>query len=204
MLPSSLGGENPTSRQRRLRALSLASTATINCFCSMRILFTSTLIILGFCASGGAQILNGNFETGLLAPWTTTGSVAIGSSLGEGNYSAVLSSGSISQSFPTTPGQAYSIEFDFRSLFSQQYITIEIDGSNATPLSSFSFLSASSPFWGYVNHHNSFVADGSFATVTFSGSNVAVDSIVLVPEPSCFALALTAGCVYFGRRVRQR
>ena len=170
----------------------------------MRTFLTATLLLVfGLCTPGVAQILNGNFETGALGPWSSTGSVGIGSSLGEGNFSAVLSGGSISQSFATITGQTYAIDFDFRALLSQQYVTFEVDGSNGTVLFSFSFFSASSPHWASVTDRNSFVADGSFATVILSGSNVAVDSVVFVPEPSCVALAVVAVCICFGRRVQR-
>ena len=181
------------------------------------------LLLAGAMASGWglsahAQLLsNGDFETppystiGTVAGWTVGGNVAdTEEGATNGTHSAAFSAGGdsegdmITQSFPTTVGQMYTLDFD-AAVFgvpdtgSNLRLRVQVFGSNPivdetiTPIPSFGYDPNSVP-WQHYQY--TFMATSTTATLQFSniglGNAVAdqvVDSVVILPELKLTAAA---------------
>ncbi len=151
------------------------------------------LAMWGLVTAGSAQanlIVNGDFETGVAAPWIFSGNVAVtgpasadfwfggGSTAQNGNFAAVFNAGDttpngvISQTFATVVGEIYAVQFDYgASQGGTQTIIASILGSDGTTVlpGGGAFADANPP--PVLDTHNfSFTADGNQATLRFTDS----------------------------------
>jgi hypothetical protein len=84
-------------------------------------LITAFVLTLALRLPAQNLLVNGSFETGDFTGWNASGNVAVDSGEGasDGIYSAVYNAGEtpptgvVSQSFATTPGDEYSLSFDY-------------------------------------------------------------------------------------------
>jgi hypothetical protein len=141
---------------------------------------------------------NGSFETGVFAPWTTTGNIEIGSIYGAtgGTNSVIFNRGNLapnavlSQTFTTTPGHTYVVQFHFGAVDSgspgQQAIHVTLHGTTDLASRDISVLSTN-PLPTFSTTNFSFVADSStctlriedVSTVTFAIDGV-LDNVFVV------------------------
>lgn len=187
--------------------------------------------LAGLCAALPARanlITNGDFETGTLSSWMSTGNVGIAAmpyfGLSEptyGNYSASFNGGDsvpngvLYQTISTVAGTSYTVAFNYvdnayASGNSQSITTSAQDGAGQT-LSSQSYTS-SVPTQPYSLN---FTAISSTTTISFADypdnntvsqdgilDNVSVNIATAVPEPSSLALLVfgATGVVTMRRR----
>jgi hypothetical protein len=200
-----------------LRAIALAAAASL---------------ALAAPASAANLLVNGDFETGDLAPWLGVGQVGVNA---ESDYTAccgfvtshpdnhVASFGSggkgpaesLSQSFNSILGQLYTLSFDLGAVGSSNTNTTVVTVGVASQTYT---LSGIPNFDSAFNHYSlDFVGVGAPTAVTFSVSsffNDDVDTVLdnvsvaaAVPEPATWALMIggfgLAGAALRRRRVAQ-
>jgi len=181
----------------------------------------SLVAAIGLTAALGASaapIVNGNFETGALGAWTTSGNVFLvpsaggafwfgaGSAAQNGTYAIAFNAGdtevngSIGQTFATSAGSTYTVTFDFGATncaFScGQSLLASVLGNNNASLASLTAVGQSGGALG--QYAFSFVANGNSSTLRFNdvvGNNTmwldgVLDnvSVAAVPEPASVAL----------------
>jgi hypothetical protein len=164
-------------------------TSAFSCFVAIGLLFLATAG-----QTSANLIVNGDFETGTFAGWTTT-PAPVGSDFGVGpvppahdTLGAIFSANgpdfdSISQTFVTTPGAFYNLSFFYR-----------VDGPGSPPHNGlrvlfngvlvYENLDAISGFGTFTFTH--LQATGSTTTVEFQGRNVAgsdyLDDVSVISE----------------------
>jgi len=125
-------------------------------------------------------LINGNFSTGDLTGWATTGTAGVGVSelrFGGGN---APSPHSATQTFTTTAGEEYTLTFQYRDVRagSSQTMQIQVNGSvNLLQETIVSSVGGTS----YVTYNYTFVADSSSTALTFtdiSPNSVANDGYI--------------------------
>jgi hypothetical protein len=148
-----------------------------------------TLAVVAMLAAGLASagpLGNGNFESGSLNPWQTTGNVALvegngagfywgaSSAAQSGNYAVAFNggdtaaNGTVSQSFNTVMGHAYIVAFEYGPTSGgAQSVLASVRGSNGTTLASIT-ATDSNPAPALAAFSYQFVADGSTASVLFA------------------------------------
>lgn len=71
---------------------------------------TAAVVFMGFsCAAATNLLSNGTFESGTLSGWTNSGSSTSIADKHEGAWSARITTGKITQTFPTATGQTYKV-----------------------------------------------------------------------------------------------
>ncbi len=139
------------------------------------------------------SLVNGSFENGATG-WTLTGNGSIlpgtppyaasaGANLVVMNSGQSLPNATVTQSFPTIPGQSYALDFDLGVVafnFTEQKISVEITGAN--PLlsqigSEFGNGSGTS-VWAQKTYI--FIANSTTTTLTFRDQSILTDSIDLL------------------------
>jgi hypothetical protein len=152
-------------------------------------------------------VQNGGFENGSLPPWTLndqSGLSGVSSDpffahsgvhhafLGTGNFGF----GSLTQVLNTTPGQSYTLSFFLahdvtqtpNNNFSVFFNGTVINGSQLTNVGTFGYTNFT--FSGLVATSNSTPLTFSFRD---SDDFFRLDTVTVVPEPSTYALLITAG-----------
>jgi hypothetical protein len=201
--------------------------------CRPLVIPAAVAAMLGSIQNADANLIqNGNFETGSLSPWTTTGNVTIagvpdsgeGSTAVDGNYYAVFNAanttpnGVLSQTFAAIAGTQYSLTYYYGSNGGQiQSITAAIKPFGMSAVASqFSTLPAVS---GALSQFTLtfFATSTSNLTLSFTdfsgnltnGTDGFIDNVSLtaVPEPSSLAvmaigLLFGFGAFRSGRRAR--
>jgi lysophospholipase L1-like esterase len=146
----------------------------------------------------GVQVLiNPSFETGTLAPWITTGgtvdSVKVnglipgtnGTKIVEFNSANSPAAGILSQTFATTPGTTYSLEFDLGVIAfntNQQRLQVSVTGNSTSLLSQIASISGvnnGTIAWSARSY--SFVANSNSTTLSFtdiSPTTAAIDCLL--------------------------
>jgi len=134
---------------------------------------------------------NGSFESGTTA-WNfpNDGSVVIDGSSGQqtsGTASALFDPGDtlgqeaeLYQTFPTTPGSNYIVQFDYETLdsspFDDQYMEVYVSGTNIQPL----LYVNPNPTTHFQTSTNTFVASGTSATIELYGEdNIVYDNVIV-------------------------
>jgi len=176
-----------------------------------RLIVFVVVVLCASLAAGQNVIINGDFETGpfetngTVSGWTVTNNV--GDVSGEGftssSHAAAFSLGGdsqgnmLSQTFATVSGITYTLDFD-AGVFGVRTgdplsLQIQVFGSGMSTLLEETVIP---PYNGNFNpasfnHYTySFVADGIFATLTFTdfgtgnlNADVMLDTIAVIPEP---------------------
>jgi hypothetical protein len=178
-------------------------------------------------ARGQNVVVNGDFEAppydtnGMLTDWVVGGNGNVQATPSDGasslTHSAVFNAGesaggnTLSQSFATTPGESYTLDFD-AAVFGMPSSTLQLQvqatgtglllDQTVTPPVSNSFDAMDTNFQHYTF---SFVADSSFTTLQFSdigsGNRAAdqvLDAVSVVPEPSVIALTILGAGALLG------
>ncbi len=127
-------------------------------------------------------ITNGDFETGNLNGWAVQGSTAIDSGTGEveGAYAANLDPssnnyGTLSQTFETTPGVSYVLQYD--GISNQTFESyVSVTGSNTTIYNG--SIPSSSTF---TTHRSTFVAVSGTTQLTFGADygTTIIDNVIV-------------------------
>jgi len=139
-------------------------------------------------------LTNGGFEAALTG-WKATGNLAVvtgsfwrtteGSHAVAFNAGQSLPNGVLSQSFPTTPGQIYTLTFDSGALSDlnqyEQRLAVSVRGRSIMPLLS-QLISQFAPGNGtrYDSHSFSFTADSPSATLTFQDQSAVTMNVDLM------------------------
>ena len=149
-----------------------------------------TTVSIAISTVGG--LVNGSFETGSLAPWTTAGgtvnSARINSVTGgtdgtkivEFNAANSPSGGSISQTFVTTPGVSYTLNFDqgvFAFNTSLQTLQVSVTGSGSLLNQTASINGVGSGTVRWFARTYSFTANSTTTTLKFTDTSATTSSI---------------------------
>nr|WP_314625599.1 PEP-CTERM sorting domain-containing protein [uncultured Noviherbaspirillum sp.] len=175
------------------------------------------LVAFSASAANANIIANGNFENGTFSSWTAAGNVAVTGMAGQGYYfgggsvaqngNALVAfnpgngptGGMISQTFATSMGTEYLVEFDFGATEGgSQNVIASILGSNGSVLTSFGPALGKNLPVDLQHFSFSFVGNGNLATlqfVDFASNNTTNQdglldnvSVSAVPEPASIAL----------------
>ncbi len=135
---------------------------------------------------------NGSFETGAFAPWTISGgtvdSVKIDTTTGGTNGTKITafnsfespSGGMLTQTFLTTPGVTYNLNFDLGVVaynFSQQSLLVNVTGNSnlLTQTATINGIGGGTVKWEAKSF--TFTADSTATTLKFTDTSVAISSI---------------------------
>lgn len=182
----------------------------------------SIIAAIGLTAALGASaapIVNGNFETGSLGAWSTSGNVYLTSAAGgdfwfgagsaaqNGSYAIAFNAGdstpngALSQTFATTAGARYIVNFNFgatrcQSSCGQSLLASALGSNGTTTLDSLNALGQSAGLLG--SYTFDFIATGDQSTLRFSdiaaNNTMWLDGVLdnvevtQVPEPASLAL----------------
>lgn len=184
--------------------------------------------LLGMSGVASANLLeNGGFETGSFANWSTSGLTCsgVGGSFGSasggcigydgdpgphsGAYAAYLGTaaggGVVSQSFATTAGQNYLLDFElaigaYNGSASPNSFVAQVDGLTLSSITN-------APAQGFAHYTYSFFGTGGLMNLSFISGHapsffILDDVSVRVPEPGTLALFgfLAAGLSFVRRR----
>jgi len=188
-------------------------------------LFAAVALACAAPAYAGDLIANGNFETGDLSSWAVSGAVANASEADYGvccgftsthpdNRVAAFGGGgqgpteSLSQSFLTDLGAAYTLTFDLGAVGSSNINTVDVSVGGA---SQHFDLSGVTDFDAAFGHYGLAFTGTGHDTVTFTvGSffNDDIDTVldnvsIAVPEPATWALMI-GGFGMAGAMLRRR
>jgi hypothetical protein len=185
------------------------------------------ILMSGMSASARADfIVNGSFETGDFTGWTASGHVFdLNFDLipGDGNYTASFSTfdtpndGVLSQSFGTTPGTTYRLEFDYASDSTGHDTTsmrAEVLG-NSTLLDQ--TVTGTPPLANFHHFIFPFTADSALTTVRLSDTSTQTISIdgnldnvsvttadaTAAPEPTSLTLLGVGAFTFLGYGCRR-
>ncbi len=143
--------------------------------------------------SSSFSMMNGSFENGA-SGWTLTGNAAIevstppysasaGVNLVAMNSGQSLPNATVTQSFPTIPGQTYVLDFDFGVVafnFTEQKIGVEITGANPLLSQIESEFGNGSGTSVWTQKTYIFTANSTTTTLTFRDQSTFTDSIDLL------------------------
>ena len=161
---------------------------------------------------------NGSFESppfaqlGTVAGWTVSGHMhvaALEEGAADGTHSAAFSAGDdsqgnvLSQSFATSPGQTYNIDFDagiYGITDSTLQLQVQVLGSSLSQTVAPPDAGTTDPSQVQFQHyHYSFTATGSVATVQFTdfllgndNADIVLDKVAIVPQPTSYTQWVTA------------
>lgn len=149
------------------------------------------------------SFVNGGFEDGL-AGWLSSGNAVVSSTIattqgtsalifGDGNTTP---DGSVTQSFPTTPGQVYRLSFDigvraFNTL--PQSLSVKVDGTSNLLSASHSLSGIGGGTTVWSGRTGLFTADGESVTVEFRDVSTTSDSIDLLLDNVRITRVLAGG-----------
>jgi hypothetical protein len=205
-----------------------------------RILFAAVVAAGIFTSSVRANlIINGDFETGTFAPWiydpgpmndlTVVAPVpwfGAGSHAANGNFLVAFNAGNtppggkLSQTFSTTAGTEYTVQYDYGTTTvlpetaDHQDLVVSVLGNNGITVLNSQTATASNPPSALTTFSFTFIADGSLATLQFFDplTNQSFDldgvldnvSVEAIPEPASMALAGIGTAVIAGYALRRR
>jgi hypothetical protein len=145
-------------------------------------------------------------QIGTISGWTVSGHMhvaALPEGATDGTHSAAFSAGDdsqgnvLSQSFVTSPGQTYNIDFDagvYGITDSTLQLQVKVLGSALSQTIAPPYSATSDPSHVQFQHfHYTFAADGSVATVQFTdfllgnqNADIVLDQVSIVPQPPTY------------------